>query len=187
MNTNMIDLEFLGNTRHIKKDNSIANDHTKQTKKDVKFYRKRILETTKNLLRNKETNPEIKGIFDKFVDECIKHFKHEDTLSFYNNVPGENKNISSEDKKKIEEKKKAMKKVTRQDINNLTQDILNKGVYNENKIEDFITVTKKTKKQIIFPQKKNINLKDPKFKKTSKDKSKGKDKKKKKDKKTDKK
>jgi hypothetical protein len=180
MNTNMIDLEFLGNSRHIKKDNSIANDHTKQTKKDVKFYRKRILETTKNLLRNKEPSLEIKGIFDKYVDECIKHFKHEDTLSFYKNTPGENKDISSEDKKK------AMKKVTRQDINNLTQDILNKGVYNENKIEDFITITKKTKKQIIFPQKKNINLKDPKFKKTIKGKDKGKDKKKK-DKKTDKK
>ena len=186
MNTNMIDLEFLGNSRHIKKDNSIANDHTKQTKKDVKFYRKRILETTKNLLRNKETSLEIKGIFDKYVDECIKHFKHEDTLSFYKNTPGENKDISSEDKKKFEDKKKAMKKVTRQDINNLTQDILNKGVYNENKIEDFITITKKTKKQIIFPQKKNINLKDPKFKKTIKGKDKGNDKKKK-DKKTDKK
>ena len=78
-----------------------------------------------------------------------------------------------------------MRKVTRQDITNLTQDILNKGVYNENKIEDFITITKKTKKQIIFPQKKNINLKDPKFKKTIKDKDKKK--KKKKDKKTDKK
>ena len=113
----MIDLEFLGNSRHINKNNPIVNDHTKQVKKDVKFYRKRILETTKNLLRNKEAPSEIKGIFDKYVEECIKHFKHEDTLSFYKDVPGENEELSAEDKKKLEEKKKAMKKVTRQDIN----------------------------------------------------------------------
>ena len=171
MNTNMIDLEFLGNTKHmVKKKENVDNSHI--DKKEMKFYRKRILETTKNLLRNKTTTDDIKPIFDKYVEECIKHYKHMDTLSFYSDNNKNNNESSS-----TMEKTKAMKKITRQDINNLTQDILNRGVNNENKIEDFISVKKFNKKSIIFPKKQTVNLKDPKFKKTNKSKNKKTDKK----------
>jgi hypothetical protein len=154
MTTNNIDLEFLGNIRVI---NNSKDDieRDKLNKKEIKFYRRRILETTKQLLRNNETNSDIKAIFTDFALKCIQHYKQKDTLTFFD----DHTSI-----KIASTHAKAMKKLNRQDIDNMTQNMF-QNIKTVNTIEDLIPVTKIAKKHIIFPVKKNINLKDPKFKK----------------------
>lgn len=68
----------------INKDVYIKMQHkpviNKVSKKDKKFYRKRILNLTRELLLKKESeyneiNPDIKNGFDVFVKTCIQYFK----------------------------------------------------------------------------------------------------------------
>ncbi len=42
---------------------------------DVKFYRKRILQDTKDLLRGNNITENIQNLFDRYCDELIKYYK----------------------------------------------------------------------------------------------------------------
>ena len=42
---------------------------------DVKFYRKRILQDTKQQLRGEVINEDIKNVFHLYANELIKHYK----------------------------------------------------------------------------------------------------------------
>ena len=45
------------------------------SQEDIKFYRKRILETTKNYLRGKKVNSEINASFENYAQHLIEHYK----------------------------------------------------------------------------------------------------------------
>ena len=42
---------------------------------DIKFYRKRILQDTKQQLRGEVINEDIKNVFSQYANELIKHYK----------------------------------------------------------------------------------------------------------------
>ena len=68
-----INREYLTNNM----DNVIRNKCVIVKKKDKKFYRKRILALTKNLLSNDETDvpSEIERYFKEYIGSCIDYFK----------------------------------------------------------------------------------------------------------------
>lgn len=82
--TTSIDLMYLTN----KSRNSIQST-TKQRvivdRKDVSFYRKRIFQMCKDLLRNNTTNPILKDSFDEFCKTAIEHFKITDKTEIIQN------------------------------------------------------------------------------------------------------
>ena len=69
----LINKEVYEKMQHLKREKNV-------NKKDKKFYRKRILNLTRELLLKKddnynEINPDIKIAFDNYVKTCIQYFK----------------------------------------------------------------------------------------------------------------
>lgn len=142
------------------------NTINKTNKKDKKFYRKRILNLTRELLLKKqddynEINPDIKYSFDHFIKTCIHYFKIIDT-----------NDILQEDFKNFHDIVDTNDFIT----NGVSNNGDNNNEYNsenDNKLfmrsvkmksglENFVTI-KSTKKEdeIILPKIKDINLEEP--------------------------
>ena len=79
----------------------------------MKFYRKRILQTTKNLLRGNDPPASIKHIFKSYTKELINHYKFTDKKEI---IQEEYKNLGNKKKKcvnvdfELEEQNKLMMK-----------------------------------------------------------------------------
>jgi len=75
---NQITLDYLINSNQLK--NHLEKIKTKSaSRKDKKFYRKRIMNLTKDLLICKELEepllPDVKETFENFVKTCVEYFK----------------------------------------------------------------------------------------------------------------
>ena len=118
---------------------------------DVKFYRKRILQDTKDLLRGNNMTEDIQNMFDRFCDELIKYYKFTD----------KKKQIQEEYKSLPEKKEKKIKDFELQKENEL---IMKKPEMIKKTIKDFIPidVKERKKKNMIIPKKKTYDLKNPK-------------------------
>tara|TARA_B100001540_G_scaffold176487_1_gene155784 strand:- start:427 stop:912 length:486 start_codon:yes stop_codon:yes gene_type:complete len=135
--------------------------YNKQEKKnildndDVKFYRKRILQTTKEYLRGNKLTIEINNAFEEYANLLIQHYKFIDKKeliqSDYKDIPKKQKTIDISNFKITEENALMMKK----------PEIIKKT------IKDFIpiVVKERKKKQIIIPKQKKYDLKNPKNRK----------------------
>jgi hypothetical protein len=155
------ELEYLSNPSLYKKyvtQQNIQNDD--DLINDKKFYRKRVIQLTKDLYTNdidKYNVPliDVKRLFNKYIKECIDVLKLIDTNDQHQD---EYIDLSSN---KI----------------NITDDISFNLIDNDsmlfnkpittNKIEDCIPLIKKSnkiEKDMKIPVKKNLNLKDPKLK-----------------------
>ena len=139
-----IDLLYLTNCRMKNKMGNLDNGVNKE---DLKFYRKRILQQTKNYLREGRLESSIDRAFDNYVDKLIEYYKFIDKKEI---IQKEYENIDNDKGKKIrnidifEENKKIMKEVEAP----------------VKTIKDFVTVvTEKPKKKRIIPKVKQFNLK----------------------------
>jgi len=154
---NQVSLDYLINTKQYKI--QLTNTLNKKiNKKDKKFYRRRILNLTKELLSKEESeiviSPDIKYAFDNLVKTCIHYFKildrndiiQEDYNDFDDEIK-EEKEISESDKILKEENEKLLMRSVKMSNHSL---------------DNFIKI-KMTKKveELIIPQQKEINLKDP--------------------------
>ena len=154
---NQVSLDYLINTKQYKI--QLTNMLNKKiNKKDKKFYRRRILNLTKELLSKEESeiviSPDIKYAFDNLVKTCIHYFKildrndiiQEDYNEFDDEIK-EEKEISESDKILKEENEKLLMRSVKMSNHSL---------------DNFIKI-KMTKKveELIIPQQKEINLKDP--------------------------
>ena len=74
--TNQIDLLYLTNMTTCKNNNGVKVDIV--NKKEVDFYKKRIFQLCKDVLRNKHANPMVKDSFDHFCCNAIEYFKMTD-------------------------------------------------------------------------------------------------------------
>ena len=130
----------------------------KINKKDKKFYRRRILNLTKELLSKDESeivvSPDIKYAFDNLVKTCVHYFKILDRNDIiqkdYNEMDDEIK-----EEKEISESEQFLKEEN--------EKLLMRSVKMSNhSLDNFIKI-KMTKKveELIIPQQKEINLKDP--------------------------
>lgn len=151
ISANPLDLIYFTNTTAYKKINkrNEVNSEDEAYKKDLLFYRKRILQKTKDLLREKESNNDVKKAFKYYSKELINYFKFTDK-----------KDIIQEDYENLGENKK---KCVKEDFKLGNQ---NKLMMREKKnkekgtIESCIDVKFKNKKKYepYIPQKKIINI-----------------------------
>lgn len=153
---NQVSLDYLINTKQYK--NPI---NKKINKKDKKFYRRRIQNLTKELLKEEteeiSVTPDIKYAFDNFIKTCIHYFKMLDK----NDIIQENYNGCKEEIK--EEKEEEEINETTQFLKEENEKLLMRSVKITNpSLDNFIKInmTKQTK-ELIIPQQKEINLKDP--------------------------
>jgi len=139
-----MDLLYLTNNRSRRRVVSLENSVNKE---DLKFYRKRILQETKNYLRDGRLESSIDRAFDNYADKLIEYYKFIDKKEIiqkeYENME-ENTNTVIKDIDLLEENKKMMKEVEPP----------------VKTIKDFIkVVAEKSKKKRIIPKLKEFNLK----------------------------
>ena len=139
-----IDLLYLTNDRMKTKVENLENGVNKE---DLKFYRKRILQQTKNYLREGRLENSIDRAFDNYVDKLMDYYKFIDKKEI---IQKEYENMKDNSVKEIkdinllEENKKMMKQVEPP----------------VKTIKDFITVVaEKPKNKRIIPKVKQFNLK----------------------------
>jgi hypothetical protein len=149
---NKITLEYLLNPNMLIKNNQSLLDT--KLDKDIKFYRKRICQLTKDMIKGNYPNNDLQIIFQKYASELIYYFKQQDTKDIYqqeyldlslNNIKDTNAELEHD----IES------------INNMLINSTNDSVPN---LENFVKkISVNTSENHIIPQKKNINIKDPKL------------------------
>ena len=126
---------------------------------DKKFYKKRILDLTKKMLKDDINNENIQltNSFNNYINSCINNFKFIDKTDIiqekYNDINDNNIDISNIDISNI-------------DISNLeNSNILLIKQNNVKQINlDTFVLKKNNKKSKIIPQKENINIKTKEYK-----------------------
>jgi len=131
-------------------------------KKDKKFYRRRILNLTREMLLNNysvDLLPDVKIAFDNYVKTCIGYFKIKDEMDI---IQEEYKMDSILDE--ISKEKLDMDDiVTPEEADKL---MMRSIKINKLPLDNFVTVKHlKPAKELIIPKQKEINLKDPVLKK----------------------
>jgi len=162
---NQASLDYLINMKQYKNHFISSNENTlnkKINRKDKKFYRRRILGLTKDLLYKEESeigvSPDIKCAFDNLVKTCIHYFKILDRNDIIQeDYNGFNKDINEEikEEKNINESEQFLKEEN--------EKLLMRSVkMTSHPLDNFIKI-KMTKQieELIIPQQKEINLKDP--------------------------
>ena len=147
-----LDLLYLTNPnfkiKYNKKQESFLNEE------DVKFYRKRILQTTKEYLRGSKLTEEINNLFEEYANMLIQHYKFIDK-----------KELIQEDYKNLPKKKETKPKNFK--LHKENELMLKKTEIEKKTIKDFIpiVVKERKKKKMIIPKKKDYDLKNPKNRK----------------------
>ena len=145
---NQVDLLYLTNPnfkiKYNKEKVRLINDE------DIKFYRKRILQDTKEELRGNTTTIDITNAFEHFAMELINYYKFIDKKKLiqeeYKNLPKKKKSKKPEEFKLLEENELIMKKT----------EMIKKT------IKDFIPIVVKERsyRKMIIPQLKKYDLKN---------------------------
>tara|TARA_Y100000816_G_C26090126_1_gene575968 strand:+ start:1594 stop:2079 length:486 start_codon:yes stop_codon:yes gene_type:complete len=78
---NKIDLMYLTNSVYQNK--SKAKHEKSLIKEDINFYKKRIFQLTKDILRNKSVNNRVEDAFNNYALTAIKCFKFQDKMEIY--------------------------------------------------------------------------------------------------------
>lgn len=157
VNVNNLTLEYFSNSgvynRYLNKSNIEKNI----TNSDKKFYKKRIVDLTKKMLKGDFENDILKDSFNKYIFSLITHFKMMDTTEII--------------QKKFELSKSNIPDIS--DISCISIDDISYSYHNELlfkkdakvlTMDNFITKKIKEKEPTVFPLKKNINLREPEFK-----------------------
>ena len=126
-----IDLLYLTNPNFKLKYNKQIKELVNE--EDLKFYRKRVLQETKDMLRGNRITTVIDNAFENFVNELIKHYKFIDK-----------KQIIQNEYKDLPEKKSKQKENFDLSVNN--ELIMNKPEPIKKTIKDFIPIVVKERK-----------------------------------------
>jgi len=133
-------------------------------KKEKKFYRKRVLNLTRELLLKKDTsyneiNPDIKNSFDNFVKTCIHYFK---TIDRNDIIQEDFKNFDDDDDHDNDNEK--CTDTTNSNGYNSENDnkLFMRSIKIKNGLENFVTIKSfKKPDEMILPKIKDINLEEP--------------------------
>ena len=160
-----INREYLTNNM----DNIVRNKCVIVKKKDKKFYRKRILALTKNLLSNDETDvpSEIERYFKEYIGSCIDYFKTVDN----NDLRQDEYRYMDEDKDEdkltngeyLEVDDSILDTDNCDTSSNNIDSLLIRKINVANTLDNFV-IRNSSKKKVIIPKKKNVNLRDPSLK-----------------------
>ena len=164
---NYITLEIMANSetynKYLKKNNL---DHDAVLKSEKKFYRKRISAMVKDILYNNlnnnsdcPVNDVIINAFNTFARLCVSHFKFKDTMD---NIQGDYKGMVLANKPDVELDMEHMEGWSIDAANKLFMKQVDKKIIT---MDNFVTKTSPPQDEMIIPQTKEFNLKDPKYKK----------------------
>lgn len=170
-NIDLLTLEYFSNNTFCTKINKQSNIVSKCERK---FYRKRIINETKKMLKNEFDNDKMKDIFNSYIFSLINHFKTIDTIDLIQNCY----DCSDNSVDVINENNENNKSIDSNDGDDENEN--EKYFLNKNKnldylfgkeqkktitLDNFIIKTNvKTKNDNEFPEKKEINLNKPELK-----------------------
>jgi len=82
---NAIDLQYLSNPFEL---NKLTRNKTliNFSSNDIKFYKKRIFQLTKDLLRGEKKDGKIQKAFHEYALVCIEHFKFIDKMEIIQKI-----------------------------------------------------------------------------------------------------
>ncbi len=123
-------------------------------KEELDFYRKRIFQTCKDVLRGKCQNQRLAKSFENFAAKCIDNYKFEDKKEFYQKEYNDILII----------KKMADISFNESEVNKFM--MKSEKPQEPKTIKDFLNVTttyKEKRRRIPIPKRKKINLKNEKF------------------------
>jgi hypothetical protein len=132
-------------------------------KKDKKFYRKRILNLTRELLLKKdddysEINPDIKYSFDNYIKTCIHYFKIIDNNDI---IQEEYKDFKPDFDIHCDDNTYAATN-NNSNYDNEKDKLLMRSIKIPNGLEKFVKIiTTKKQEEIILPKIKEIDLQEP--------------------------
>jgi len=149
---NKITLEYLLNPNMLVKKNQTLLDTNLE--KDIKFYRKRITQLTKDMIKTNYPNNHLKTIFENYASELIYYFKQQDIKDIYQEEYSDlSLNTTKDNNSKLEE-----------DIESINDMLINTKNDQVPNLENFVKkIVVNRQENHIIPQKKNINIKDPKL------------------------
>ena len=140
----------------------------KISKADRKFYKKRIINETKKMLRNDFDTPALKEIFNEYVISLVDYFKIVDKRDI---LQEDYKNNPPQDKEYYDNVLDEILDISDNNLNNLNNlispDQLLFKTANETKkitLDNFVVKHNPPKENIIYPEQKEINLKEPSLK-----------------------
>jgi hypothetical protein len=165
MNANIIQqitIDCLASKEQKKQMASLNNDTHLYNKKDKRFYRRRILNLTKEMLLNNESDDllwDVKEAFNNYVKTCIGYFKIKDETDIIQEDYREDLLLDEITVKQLNESDDI---VSPEEADKL---MMRSIKLNKLPLDDFVTVVRtKPIKEIILPKQKDINLKDEKLK-----------------------
>lgn len=147
--TTSIDLMYLTNINNV---NKSSTDFNIIDRKDLEFYKKRIFQMCKDLLRSKKITPNVNDAFDQFCINAIEHFKIIDKTEIIQN---QYKNITSLPKQES----------TVDILDENLDEIMFKKIDQKKGItmDKFVINNVIKKNDMIIPKQKTFNLKDIKY------------------------
>tara|TARA_A100001015_G_scaffold316153_1_gene429721 strand:- start:263 stop:766 length:504 start_codon:yes stop_codon:yes gene_type:complete len=123
---------------------------TSITVEDKKFYKKRIIQLTKDLFKKSSPNDDIDSTFNDFLYSCISYFKFVDASE-----------VLQEEYDNVDTNKQSKKEEYHVNPNEI---LYNKPAQNNNTLDSFVTNKTVYIDEKILPQKKSINITSTKFK-----------------------
>ena len=164
---NYLTLEIMANSdtynKYLKKNNL---EHDTVLKGDKRFYRKRIAAMAKDILNNNVNNNSdspindvIVNAFNTFARLCISHFKFKDTMD---NIQGDYKDMVLVDNSGGVSGVDNLEGWSMDEANKLFMKQVDKKVIT---MDNFVTKTSPPQDEMVIPKTKDLNLKDPKYKK----------------------
>jgi len=146
---NLIDLQYLTNPDKLTKLMQ-KKDLQQIPRNDLDFYKKRIFQLTKEMLRGEKINTKVNKAFVNYAQICIDHFKFIDKMELIQN---EYKDI-----------KPPVKKKNTFNIRNSNSVMLRKKKPYRPRITDNIKIkSTRINTPPVIPKTRNFNLKDPRF------------------------
>jgi hypothetical protein len=146
--------------KYLKKNNL---DHDSVLKKEKRFYRKRIISMTKDILFNNSSAQDdlILNAFNTYARICISYFKFKDTMD---TIQGEYTNITniSNNNDGVCDTDENTTNIDINEANKLFMRQMDKKVLT---LDNFVIKTAPPPDEMVVPQTKDFNLKDPKYKK----------------------
>jgi len=165
MNSNIIQqitIDCLASKEQKKQMISCGNGTNSYNKKDKRFYRRRILNLTKEMLLNNYSDDllwDVKEAFNNYVKTCIGYFKIKDETDIIQEDYREDLLLDELTAKQLNESDDI---VSPEEADKL---MMRSIKLNKLPLDDFVTVVRtKPVKNIILPQQKEINLQDEKLK-----------------------
>lgn len=157
-NIDLITLECLTNPGFYDKYNLKKNNPNKISKADRKFYKKRIINETKKMLRNDFDTPALKQIFNEYVISLVDYFKIVDKRDI---LQEDYKNNPTQDKEFYDNVLDEILDISDNNLISPNELLFNNA--NETKkitLDNFVVKHNPLKENIIYPEQKEINLKE---------------------------